>query len=57
MQRRSFLAASGAAVASAHLFGRSALAQQAQVKGAGASFPRPVLAAWGEAAKSPSASR
>ncbi len=53
MQRRSFLAASGAAVASAHLFGRSALAQQAQVKGAGASFPRPVLAAWGEAAKSP----
>lgn len=50
MQRRSFLAASGA-IAGAHLLGRPALAQQAQVKGAGASFPRQVLAAWSEAAK------
>lgn len=50
MYRRSFLAVSGVA-ASAFLVGRPAWAQQAQVKGAGAGFPRQVLAAWGEAAK------
>jgi phosphate transport system substrate-binding protein len=54
VHRRSFLVASGAlAAAGAHLGGRPALAQQAQIKGAGASFARPVLAAWGDAAKGP----
>ena len=52
MHRRSFLAASGA-IAGAHLLGRPASAQQPQVKGAGATFPRQVLGAWGEAAKAP----
>ncbi|MBD0271217.1 MAG: phosphate ABC transporter substrate-binding protein PstS [Acetobacteraceae bacterium] len=50
MQRRSFLAASGAVVG-AHLAGRAALAQQAQAKGAGAGFRQQVLSAWGDAAK------
>jgi phosphate transport system substrate-binding protein len=48
--RRTLIVASGV-MAGAHLLGPRALAQQAQVKGAGASFPRQVLAAWGEAAK------
>jgi phosphate transport system substrate-binding protein len=52
LNRRSFLAASGV-IAGAHLLGRPAFAQQAQVKGAGATFPRQTLAAWGEAAKGP----
>ena len=52
MNRRSFLWASGA-IAGAHLLPRPALAQGAQVKGAGATFPRQALAAWGEAAKGP----
>jgi len=52
LHRRSFLAASGA-IAGTHFFGRPASAQQAQIKGAGATFPRQVLAAWGEAAKGP----
>ena len=54
MHRRSFLVSSGAlAAAGAHLGGRPAMAQQAQIKGAGASFARPVLAAWADAAKGP----
>lgn len=52
MHRRSFLAVTGA-VAGAHLLARPAFAQGAQVKGAGAGFPREVLAAWAEAAKGP----
>ncbi len=52
MRRRSLLAASGA-IAGTHLLGRPALAQRAQIKGAGAGFPQLVLAAWGEAAKGP----
>jgi phosphate transport system substrate-binding protein len=53
VHRRCFLLASGAFVAGAQLTGRPARAQQAQVKGAGASFPRQVLAAWSDAAKGP----
>lgn len=50
MQRRSFLLGTGAALA---LPGLPALAQQAQVTGAGASFPRPVYERWGAAAREP----
>jgi phosphate transport system substrate-binding protein len=47
VNRRSFLVASGAA-ALAPAFGR---AQAAQITGAGATFPAPVYAKWGEAAQ------
>lgn len=47
MNRRSFLLASGAVA----LAPRLALAQGAQITGAGATFPAPVYAKWGEAAK------
>ena len=56
LHRRSFLAVSGAA-AGAHLLGRPAFAQGAQVKGAGAGFPRETFAAWAEAAKGPAGVR
>lgn len=47
MNRRTLLLASGAAA----LAPRFALAQGAQITGAGATFPAPVYAKWGEAAK------
>lgn len=50
MRRRSLLVASGA-IAGAHLVGRQALAQQAQIKGVGTTFPQQVFVAWSEAAK------
>ena len=53
MDRRSFLAAASA-VALAPAAGR---AQSAQITGAGATFPAPVYAKWGEAAQRRSASQ
>ena len=54
MNRRSFLAASGAiAGASSFFVGRPAFSQQAQVKGCGATFPRQVFEAWSEAGLGP----
>ncbi|MFZ4409314.1 MAG: phosphate ABC transporter substrate-binding protein PstS [Paracraurococcus sp.] len=50
MNRRSLLIASGL-TAAAPLLGRPAFAQQAQITGAGASFPRPVYERWGQAAR------
>ena len=52
MNRRSVLAAS-ATLAGAGLFGRSAFAQQTQIKGCGATFPRQVFEAWSEAGVGP----
>ena len=49
MQRRSLLLA--AAAASPLVASRRAYAQQAQITGAGASFPRPVYERWGQAAR------
>ena len=49
MNRRSFLLGTGAATM---LPGIAAKAQQAQITGAGASFPNPVYQKWGEAARS-----
>ena len=51
MQRRSFLMAAPAVVAGPFLASRTASAQQAQITGAGASFPRPVYERWGQAAR------
>ena len=52
MQRRSFLLAASAAATAGPLFApRIASAQQAQITGAGASFPRPVYERWGQAAR------
>ena len=51
MQRRTFLLAASAATASSLLAPRIASAQQAQITGAGASFPRPVYERWGQAAR------
>ncbi|WP_235907908.1 phosphate ABC transporter substrate-binding protein PstS [Siccirubricoccus phaeus] len=51
MNRRTLLAASGLALASP-LLSRNVLAQQAQITGAGASFPNPVYQKWAEAARS-----
>jgi phosphate transport system substrate-binding protein len=54
VQRRSFLlAATAAAAAGPVLAPRPAPAQQAQITGAGASFPRPVYERWGQAAREP----
>ncbi len=55
MQRRSFLLAASAAAAAGPLLAppRAASAQQAQITGAGASFPRPVYERWGQAAREP----
>ncbi len=54
MQRRSFLLAASAAAAAPLLAPpRAATAQQAQITGAGASFPRPVYERWGQAAREP----
>ncbi|MDO9709411.1 phosphate ABC transporter substrate-binding protein PstS [Paracraurococcus lichenis] len=50
MNRRSLLIATGAAAA-VPLLGRPAFAQQAQITGAGASFPRPVYERWGQQAR------
>ena len=50
MNRRSLLTATGLA-AIAPLLGRPALAQGAQITGAGATFPNPVYQKWAEAAK------
>jgi phosphate transport system substrate-binding protein len=52
VNRRSLLIASGLAAASP-LLGRPAFAQQAQITGAGASFPRPVYERWGQQAREP----
>ncbi|MBY0336201.1 MAG: phosphate ABC transporter substrate-binding protein PstS [Acetobacteraceae bacterium] len=50
MNRRSLLAlASGAALTP--VLGREALAQQVQITGAGATFPRPVYERWGQASR------
>lgn len=48
MDRRSFLLGTGAALA---MPGLPAFAQQAQITGAGATFPRPVYERWGAAAR------
>lgn len=48
MNRRTFLLGTGAALT---LPGAPAFAQQAQITGAGASFPRPVYERWGAAAR------
>jgi len=54
VQRRSFLLAASAAAAAPLLAPpRAASAQQAQITGAGASFPRPVYERWGQAAREP----
>ncbi|TDH64541.1 phosphate ABC transporter substrate-binding protein PstS [Dankookia rubra] len=50
MNRRSLLIATGLTVA-APLLGRQALAQGAQITGAGATFPNPVYQKWAEAGK------
>ena len=51
MQRRSFLLAASAAAAGPLLAPRIASAQQAQITGAGATFPAPVYQRWGEQAR------
>ena len=52
MNRRTLLLGTGAALAlPASLRGRAALAQQATITGAGASFPRPVYERWAQQAK------
>jgi phosphate transport system substrate-binding protein len=51
VQRRTFLLAASAATAAPLLAPRIASAQQAQITGAGASFPRPVYERWGQAAR------
>ena len=48
MNRRSFLLGTGAALA---LPGMPAMAQQAQITGAGATFPNPIYQKWAEAAR------
>lgn len=53
MQRRSFLLAAPAAAVAPLLASRVASAQQGQITGAGASFPRPVYERWGQAAREP----
>ncbi len=50
MNRRSLLIASGLAAASP-LLGRPAFAQQTQITGAGATFPRPLYERWAQAAR------
>jgi phosphate transport system substrate-binding protein len=50
VNRRSLLAL-GVAAAATPLSGRFARAQQAQITGAGATFPRPVYERWGQAAR------
>ncbi len=50
MNRRSVFALGAAAVATP-LLARPSFAQQAQITGAGASFPRPVYDRWGQAAR------
>lgn len=56
MLRRSLFAASGA-VAAAHLAGRPAFSQQAQIKGAGDILMRRVFEAWNEAGSGPTGVR
>jgi phosphate transport system substrate-binding protein len=51
LNRRSFLAASAATGTLPLALPRSGLAQQAQITGAGASFPNPVYQKWAEAAR------
>jgi phosphate transport system substrate-binding protein len=51
LNRRSFLAASTAAATLPLALPRVGLAQQAQITGAGASFPNPVYQKWAEAAR------
>ena len=53
MQRRTFLLVASAATAGPLLASRTASAQQAQITGAGATFPRPVYERWGQAAREP----
>jgi len=50
VNRRSLLALGGAAAALC-VSGRDAIAQQVQITGAGATFPRPVYERWGQAAR------
>jgi phosphate transport system substrate-binding protein len=51
VNRRSFLIGSTAATAAPLLLPHGALAQGAQITGAGASFPRPVYERWGQQAR------
>ncbi len=51
MDRRNFLLGTGAAIGAGLLSTRHALAQQATITGAGATFPNPVYQKWGEAAR------
>ncbi len=52
MNRRTLLLGTGAALASPLVLpGRPALAQQATITGAGATFPRPLYERWGQAAR------
>ncbi len=51
MNRRSFLIASTAVAAAPVVLTRPAFAQQVQITGAGASFPRPVYERWGQQAR------
>jgi phosphate transport system substrate-binding protein len=53
VNRRSFLAASGAVAGLPFFAGRPALSQQVQIKGCGATFPRQVFEAWSEAGLGP----
>jgi phosphate transport system substrate-binding protein len=53
VQRRSFMLAASAAAAAPLLAPRAASAQQMQITGAGASFPRPVYERWGQATREP----
>ncbi len=52
VNRRSLLLTAAPLIGAGMLGGRSAFAQQAQITGAGASFPNPVYQKWAEAARS-----
>lgn len=51
MNRRTLLLGTGAALGASAFGTREALAQQATITGAGATFPRPVYERWGQAAR------
>lgn len=51
MDRRHFLLGTGAAIGAGLVSGRQALAQQATITGAGATFPNPVYQKWAEAGR------
>ncbi|WP_424135305.1 phosphate ABC transporter substrate-binding protein PstS [Roseomonas chloroacetimidivorans] len=52
MNRRSLLLTAAPLIGASLLSGRSAFAQQAQITGAGATFPNPIYQKWAEAARS-----